>query len=194
MVNPPIDYDGVRLALVAAVRQATGLGQNDVVMMEPEEPVAPRSEPPFCGIKITSVAIKTGWDVSQYADLQGDQVGVFTYSGPRGIGATFDFFGLSHEQAYGLAVGFQAGLDQDLIWGQLESAGLAVWRVDQVVDLSALLSTGYEGRAQITVQFGTTAVSYVDVGFIGAVPVRGVVTEDTGESQIIALTADLSGD
>lgn len=194
MVTAPIDYVAVRTALAAAVRQATGLGQNAVVMMEPEEPIAPRPEVPFCAFKITSASIKSGWDTMRYAHLAGDEAGVFTYSGPRGIVVSFQFFAPSHENAYGLAASLQAGLDQDAIWERLGASGLAVWRVDQVVDLSALLSTGYEGRAQLTVQFGTTAVSYVDVGTIGAVPLVGTVTEDTGDVTTIAINADLTGD
>ena len=194
MAVPSIDYDAIRVALVAAVQAATGLGQNAVVMMEPEEPVGNRPDVPFAAIKFTTTSIKTGWDYCQHAGLTGDQAGMFTYSGQRSFICAFDFFGATHEEAYGLAAAWQSGLDQDQIWGALDVAGLAVWRADQVVDLSAMLNTGYEGRAHVTVQFGLTAVSTVDVGYIEHVPVNGQATGDNGAPLTIAFTADLSGD
>lgn len=194
MVTPPIDYDAIRLALVSAVMDATGLGQNAVVMMEPEEPVANRPDVPFASMKITSAAIKQGWDVMEYAGLSDDQEGVFTYSGPRAMVCAFDFYGSSHEQAYGLAATWQSALDQDHIWQALDIAGLAVQRVDQVMDLSAMLQTGFEGRAHLTVQFGLTAVSQVNVGFIEDVPVSGQVVGEVGSPLTVTFNADLSGD
>lgn len=190
--EPPINYNALRAALVRSVRDCTGLGQNNVVMMEPEEPNANRPELPFAALKFVTTAVKSGWDTMNHAGQGGDQAGYFIYSGQRSIVCAFDFFGTTHEEAYGLAALYQGGLDQDLIWGALNQAGIAVWRVDQVVDLSALLSTGYEGRAHLTVQFGVTSTSLVDVGYIEHVPVAGVVEGETGDAAVsVAFTADL---
>ena len=190
----PIDYDAIRTALVAAVRTATGLGQNAVIVMEAEQPVGVRPQVPFAALKFTSLSIKAGWDGWAHAGLSDDQAGVFTYSGQRSLVVAFDFFGETHEQAYGLAAALQAGLDIDAVWGQLDAAGLAVWRVDQVVDASELLNTGYEGRAHLTVQFGTMATTQVDVGYIAHVPVAGVVN-NAGKTPVeVSFTADISED
>lgn len=194
MVPSPVDYQLVRVALVAAVRQATGLGQNQVVMMEPEVPVGVRPDVPFAAIKLTTLAVKMGWDVAEHAGLSGAGEGQFVYHGPRTLMAAFDFYGEDHEQAYGLAAAFQSGLDQDDVWGALAQNGLSVLRVDQVVDLSSLLSTGFEGRAHLTVTFGLTAKSTVDVGYIAHAPVVGVAQDASGTTLNVSLTADLQED
>jgi hypothetical protein len=171
---PPIDFDAIRAAIWQGVQDATGLGPNSVVVSQPEAPIAKRPETPFCEFMVTTVAQSFGEDY-EVADAED---GVFRYVGPRMMTVQFQTYGETHEQAYGLACCLHAALQADPICDLLKSVGVVVWRRDAVIDLSALLSTGYEGRAGFNASFGLHSSLSLTVGTIASVPVSAAITSD----------------
>lgn len=181
-----LDFDAIRLALVQAVVMGTGLPEAQVRMAEAEHPDAPRPKAPYVTIMVTSPSVMTGMDwavpVVDPADLP---TGLVTYYGPRSIFVSFDSYGSSHEQAYGVMAGLQSALQTPPVIDLLDAAGLAFYQADAVADASALLQTAFEGRAHMDAEFGALAALVVDAGRIDAADVSGTVDTDTGE---VALT------
>lgn len=183
----PIDYNRVRATLALVIQRATGLESNAVVMAEPEAPVAKRPETPFCEFQITTVAQQFGSD----AIIPTDTAGVYRYVGPRLCTVQFQFYGETHEQAYGLACLLQCGLDLDPYLDLLRANQIVVWSRDTVTDISSLLSTGYEGRAAFSASFGLHSDITVDVGTIASVPVSATITGGSDSPPPIEFSVDL---
>lgn len=170
----PIDFDAIRAGLVATVQAATGLDQNHVVMLEAEDTLSPRPSLPYIGLKFTTVAATMGRDVFVPLDPNGTST-LYNYGGQRMCSVAFDAYGSSHEQAYGYLHLLMARLDQEPTQDMLAGYGLSIWDCSAVVDLTALLSTGFEGRAHMDCQFGMASNMTVDLGQIDYVPISGVV-------------------
>lgn len=171
-VAPPIDFDLIRAGIARTLQQTLELDQNSVVMAEAEAPVAKRPELPFVDFSITSVSQAFARDAMRVSDVDPDY---WIYSGTRQLTVMFRFYGATHEQAYGLASAWQSSLSHEPTTDALSSYGLAVWHRDPVVNISSLLSTGFEGRAAVNATFGLASSMAVKVGYIEQVPVSGVV-------------------
>lgn len=184
----PIDFDAVRAALVAVVRNATGLDQNHVIMLEPETTLSARPTLPYMTLKFTTVAARMGDDVASPAGDDDD--GLFNYGGQRMCSVAFDAYGQTHEQAYAYCHVLQCAFDQEPTADQLDDAGVTFWDGSSVVDVSALLSTGTEGRAHMDCQFGLASNMLVDLGRIETVNVIGTV--DTLNEDAVTVTIHTS--
>lgn len=174
LTRPPIDFDAVRAALWRVVQAATGLGPNSVVASQPEAPLAKRPETPFCEFMVSTVAQAFGRDAEAPTDVEG----VYKYYGPRLMTVQFQTYGETHEQAYGIASTLHAAFGIDTYLDLLRAAGVVVWSRAAVTDLSALLSTGYEGRAAFNVSFGLHSSLTVDVGIVTSVPVSSTIAAE----------------
>jgi hypothetical protein len=158
MIQPAIDYDAVRVALIRTVEAALGLDSQSVVMAEPEQADAPRPSLPYLTLKNAVTSQRYGWDMN---DVQDDGSTVVT-QGPRSFDTEFTAYGRTHEEAAGLMATWQAALQSWPVQERLRAAGIAAWKIGDVADVSALLDTGYEGRTSLKVTFGI--VSYLSVG------------------------------
>lgn len=169
MANPklPIDYNGIRAALVQVCEKVTGL---TVIMEEPETQNVPRPKKPYMSMKITSPGLKRGDDDKRYVPNSG---GVWTSGGQRNMKVDFNCYGTSHEEAYGYLALWQASLDLEDVQEQLRRSGIAVWSTGNVADLSQLLNTGYEGRAHMECSFGIVSNISSDLGRMDSVEVEG---------------------
>jgi hypothetical protein len=114
----------------------------------------------------------------------------WVYAGPRQMTVSFQFYGRTHEEAYGLGSAWQASLAQEPTMDALATYGITVWSREPVVNITSLLSTGYEGRAAINATFGLQSSMTVKVGSIEQVPVSGVVNA-IGDTFPVIFTADL---
>ena len=92
---------------------------------------------------------------------------------------SFDAYAESHEDAYNLLSLWQTALDEENTQALLREAGIAVWTIGTVADLSALLNTGYEGRAHMDCQMGIAMNLQSDLGEIAKVPIAGQVDGNT---------------
>lgn len=183
VVKSPIDFDANRRAMVQAVALGTGLPTTQVIMAEGETMNWSRPKAPYVAILVASASSKMGFDWQvPVADAPGDATGLHAFQGVRTMGAGFDAFGRSHEEAYGLMAAFQASLEYPPVVSLLQAAGLAVWSIGDVADISATLATTYEGRAHLDVIFGMIASTTLDLGRIDYVPLTGVVAQDGGLS------------
>lgn len=173
-LTSPMDYAAIRVAIIRAVRWSTGLDQNHVIMAEPEVPNSPRPTLPYITLKITSPSIRYGDDVPlPIDDPTGACETLVNYGGPRKMVASFNVYGSTHEQAYGLAALWQARLDQHPVRELLRRDGVAIWLIGEIRDLSILLGTGFEGRAQMDVQFGLASNLTADLGAMEEFPIVG---------------------
>jgi hypothetical protein len=88
-----------------------------------------------------------------------------------------NFFGEDQDQAYGLAAQMQTALFQEPTRRTLAAANLATWKILDATDVSALLGTGFEGRALLEFEMYLMVHSLVDLGAIEQVPVVGLISE-----------------
>lgn len=172
-----MDFDALRIALVRQVQMATGV---TCLMYEPESQNNPRPCKPYFTMKFLSPAIKQGDDAKTYTG----QGNVYNIGGQRKMVVDFNSYGNSHEQAYQFMACWQSALETEGVQGELRAAGIAVWLNGSVLDLSALLNTGYEGRCHMEVSFGAVANVYEDTGEIDTVTISGVVTSDLSNEDI----------
>lgn len=176
----PIDYTALRIAMLAAMRTATGLDQNHVIMFEPEVAGSPRPSRPYMTLKIVTAGARYGDDVpTQQQDAQGNLSTVWNSGGPRMMACDFNAYAATHEDAYALAALWQASLDSVPTQESLRQAGIAVWLIGSVSDLSVLLNTGYEGRAHLDCRFGVASNLTVDLGSMDTFTVDGQVLSGT---------------
>lgn len=171
-----INYDKLRKALVDEVQRVTRL---TCIVAEPEVPNVPRPKRPYLTLKMVGPAIKQGDDSAQnVADDLGASTEVWNRGGVRKLVVDFNCYGKSHEQAYDYLSLWQSSLDLETVQANLRKAGIAVWLATNVADLSALLNTGYEGRAHLQVEFGIASNLTEDLGSIETINVDGVLTSD----------------
>jgi hypothetical protein len=174
MPFPPIDYDKIRIALAETMQSALGLPSNNVVQLQSEVSPAPRPHAPFATFQLTGLGASFGRD-----SLGEDADESWRYFGPRMLTAAFQFYGDTHEQAYGLAAQWQSALDEDPTQELLmQKGGISVWRREAPMDISAMMFTGFEGRASMNCTFGVQALSTVNMNRIEEVPVSGQVGSD----------------
>lgn len=176
-----VDFDAIRLAIIGAIVAGTGLPEGQIVMLEGETMGTPRPRVPYMGVLVTTASIKSGFDwFGPATDAPGTRTGAVRYQGTRTMTVSFEAFGATHEQAYALLATWQGALEQPPVQDALQSIGLAVRDIGAVNDMSALLNTAYEGRAQMDVAFGYTANSTVDLGLMDTVDVTQSVLWDGG--------------
>ncbi len=186
MKTPAIDYDALRIALVAAVCEATGLDQDHVVAAEAEVPNAPRMSRPYVAFKLTTAAQRWGEDSAR--GTTGNGVNPTELRGPRLVVVSFNSYGTSHEQAYTAMSLLQASLPTPPVRAILDAAGISVLMAGPVRDLTILMDTAYEGRAQMDVRLCVRSAVTYDAGRIQTGQLVGTVqadavsaTSDTGQ-------------
>lgn len=185
----PIDYAQVRKTLVQALCAATGLPQNSVIRAQGQGPVQPRPKLPYVTFAYRRAAIRNGYDAVVSAYAEGDTL--WRYIGERGIAMDLTAYGRDQDEAYGLALGMQCGLQQEPIQNILGASGLTLWTLGDVTDVTALLNTGFEGRALLECEMWLGTSQLVDLGEIATVPVVGAIEDDGGQGHHLAFDATL---
>jgi hypothetical protein len=180
VITVPLDYNKFRIAMVNTLTKATGCV---CIVAEPETQNVPRPKKPYFSLKIMGPGVKQGDDSAR----QIPNTSKWERSGQRKITVDFNCFGNSHEEAYSFMALWQASLETELVQAELRAAGIAVWLNGNVADLSVLLNTGYEGRAQMDVRFGAVSTLIEDWSYIEEVRITGTVTTDQGVDDNIAV-------
>lgn len=179
-VTFPINFNALRVALVKEVQRITKL---TCIMLEPETQNAPRPGKPYFTLKMLGPAGKQGDDAAtNVLDNFGNPTTVWNRGGQRKMTVDFSCYGCTHEQAYDYMALWQASLELETTQENLRRAGIAVWLNGSVRDLSVLLNSGFEGRAQMEVQFGIASNLDEDLGGIQTIYIDG--TADTGSEEI----------
>lgn len=189
LIASPIPYGAVRSAIVQAVAVGTGLDTSAVVRAEPNEPNAPRPVRPFATFKIRTASMRQGPPAFAPAPEEGPTL--WRYSGQRGLALELNFFGDTQEDAYGMAAAMQFSLEMGAVQAVLAKPNVAVWHIGDITDVSALLGTGYEGRAMIELSLGIGIDVLVDFGSIAEANVEGTVLDDTGIIEKLYVNATL---
>lgn len=176
--SKPIDYVQIRVALIRQMQAVTGLTS---ILEEPEDANDSRPPLPYLSMKITSPGIKSGDDSkSNVKDDQGNPTTTWNSGGCRKMLVDFNAYAETHEEAFNYMAMWQTALDLEDIQFNLRQAGIAVWVIGTVADLTKLLNTGYEGRAHLDCSFGIAMNLESDLGSIDQVTVEGAVTTDQG--------------
>jgi hypothetical protein len=174
-VSFPIDFVAIRKALIAQMQSVTKLV---AIVEEPTEADAPRPELPYLSMKLTSPSVKSGDDSMQ--NIGGSKVNI---GGVRKMVVSFKAYAVDQEQSYNWLALWQSALEQRAIQAELRKAGIAVWVIGSVADISLLLNTGYEGRSNLDVQFGVAANVTEDLGSIETVQMHSEVEHEKGTDE-----------
>ncbi len=180
-VSFPIDFDAIRIAIIQEIQRVT---TKTCILTNPKGVKTPRPALPYFSMNVTTPAAKFGDDSTQ--DVDGN--GTINRGGQRRMSVSFQSYAQDVEEAYNYMSLWQAALDQFTTQSNLREAGIAVWTIGNVADISALLNTGYEARAQLDVQFGIASNLEEDVGTIESVFASGTIhsgTEDIHAEQTV---------
>lgn len=177
----PLDYNLFRKAIANELTRISGIV---TIMSEPETQRTPRPKKPYYTMKFMSPGVKQGSDSVNRQETSS----VVNIGGQRKLTCSFQCYGRSHEEAYNFMVLWQAHLETETTQANLRLAGIALWLNGSVEDLSALLNTGYEGRAGMDVQFGIASNLSEDQGEIDTVIIQGTVTSDQNIPTTVSVT------
>lgn len=149
------------------------------IVQEGEIQQSVRPALPYMGMKITTPGARYGDDDKQQVlDNNGNPTDVWNSGGNRKMTVSFHSYGRSHEEAYNYMGLLQASLDLQNIQEDLRVSGIAIWIIGSVADLSQLLNTGFEGRAQMDVQFGISMNINSNLGEMDTFNIDGAITTD----------------
>lgn len=181
----PLDFNALRIAVIDEVQKIT---RTTCIVAEPETQNVPRPCKPYFTMKMISPATKSGDDAAtNIHDLSGHATTNWNRGGQRKMTVSFNCYGRSHEEAYNYMALWQSSLELESVQADLRKAGIAVWLNGNVADLSALLNTGFEGRAQMDVQFGVASNLTENLGEIDTITIEGTVTTDQGNNVIASV-------
>lgn len=186
----PIDYDSVRAGLCQGLMLGTGAEQGQVLMLEAEDTSSPRPALPYFGFKITTPGVRHGNDALSFVGFDADGGRIEILSGSRRMAVSFQAYGTSHEQAYGMMALWQAALQRTDVQEALRLATISVWDIGDVRDLSALVWTKFEGRAQMDVTFGVLSQLQVVTPCVAVANASGQIQGDT-DVLSVDVTAEL---
>lgn len=182
----PIDYAACRRALVTAIALATGLPNGRILREEAQGPDQPVPPLPYVAFMFRLAGMRTGFR-DNIRPVPGSDTAYY-FSGHRGIAVDVTFFGREQEEAYGMAQVMSMALETPPVRDALRAAGLSTWSIGDVTDVSALLGTGFEGRALLEFQMWLNARLEVDLGRIEIVPVDGLLVADDGGFEALSFT------
>lgn len=178
----PIDFVAARKAIAMEFQRVTG---TTCVLEEPTYQGATRPALPYCSFKFITPAMKSGDDGLE-PPVSGT---VWNRGGQRKISVSFHVYALDQEQAYNLMCLWQASLQQVFVRSRLLQTGnLAVWLIGNVADVSQLVNTGYEARAQMDVTMGIAANLSEDLGQIDTVRITGTILTEDGTAAVEEFT------
>jgi hypothetical protein len=166
-----------RKAIVAEVKRSLGI---PCISLEPFDQDAPRPKLPYMAFKFTTPMTRQGFPAVTF-----DSGTSFNYGVQSTTVVSFNVYGETQEQAHYYMTLWNQVIQLETVRQRLLAEGLAVWDPGVVADLSALLNTGYEGRAQMDVTFGFAMNIADDVGLIEQASVTGTVDTNDGESTVV---------
>lgn len=173
--NFAIDFNPIRAALVNLVQGLTGI-QCIVDERKGQFTVStPRPPLPYCSFKITTPAAKIGTDSQQAVGTPAAPSSLVNFGGVRKMVVSFKCYAKYAETAYNYMSHLEACLDTDVVQGVLRSSKIAFWESLGVIDISTILTAGYEGRASLDVAFGIPSSLNVNLGEIDSVPIVGEI-------------------
>lgn len=150
-----------------------------------DRPNVPRPALPYFALLLTTPVQKVGSrdssiHVNDSTWIIGGQrrftLSVRSYVSPKGKG----FFNAQND-----LIQLQDSLEDDNRRIDLTQAGLSVWFSTDILDITELLETGFEPRAQFDIQFGIASNRTADLGAIETVEIEGTVDGQLEPEQTI---------
>lgn len=158
------DFGAIGEALRQWIITSTGLKDAKVIFADQ---AATRPQPPYAIIKPFPGIRRIGaYDEERLTD----EPGIINRIGQRRLTVSVNIWGPG---AIAMMEAAQDGLERYDVMDGLEAAGLAPWNRGESKDLTGLMETNYEERAQIDVVFGYTSESEEDVSYIATVEYEG---------------------
>lgn len=176
IVPVPIDYNLIRKTFSNEIQRVTS---TITVLEEATIQGAPRPQLPYFSFKLTTPGAKSGDDSQYYVANT-----TFGRGGIRKMTISFHCYAQEQETAYNLMALWQGSLELFQTQANLKAAGVAVWLIGNVADLSQLLNTGYEGRSQMDVQFGVASNLTENLGEIDTAEITGTVDTLQGTVEV----------
>lgn len=172
---PILDYAAARRALVGLIAYATGLPRGRIVRAQAQGPVQAVPKRPYATFAYRIASMRAPFRDCEVAAPQVSETATYL-RGNRGMGIDVTFFAEDQDEAYGLAGNLQSALFEHDGLKILGEAGFAVWQIGDVLDVTALLNSGYEGRCVLDFQMWTSTHTLVDPGPIDGVTISGAIT------------------
>lgn len=178
-----VDFNQIRKALVECLQAVM---QQTCIEEEPETQAAPRPPKPYFSYNITTPAAKVGDDSEKYIGTHGPagptQQFMFERAGQRKMTVSFHCYAQNKDDAWSNMSTWQSSLELSDVKATLRKAGIAVLLNGSVADNSQLLNTGYEGRAQMDVQFNIVQRLQSNLGTIESVDVTPTIKNEGDET------------
>lgn len=181
MAKPPIDFNAIRIGLVRVLKLVTNC---ECIEEEQARQNVQRPPLPYFSFKMVTAAAKVGDD--HMTQTPGSSV--VGRGGQRKMSVSFHCYGVEKEDALSLMALWQGSLELNSVQESLRRAGVAVWTIGNVADLSSLLNTGFEARAQMDCSFGIASNLTEDQGYIQTIDITGSVKLEDGATDITTTT------
>lgn len=164
------------MATIAQVRQAIYNWAKKELAIEViwSEQAEIRPDRPYVMLKLITGPLRGGHD-----EIRQPTPGTYKVCGMRGITVSVNVFG---EKALELAAQLQTSLEKITVQEALRSAGLSFIRAEAVTDLTVLMETRFDTRANLDAMFAYAENVDDNVGTIEHVAVKNLIT---GESTVV---------
>lgn len=172
-----IDFNVFRKQIVQEVKTSLGI---ICIVENPSVQAAPRPNLPYMSFNVTSPSARYGYDSVHVVEGEDS---LYNVGGQRKMSVSFHCYAATQEQAWNLMTLWQSALEVPTVQARFGAAGMPVWSSGVVADLSQLLNTGWEGRAQLDAFFGVASNVEVDLGQIETADVAATVQTDSGEQE-----------
>lgn len=151
-----------------------------------DRPNVPRPEKrPYIAILLVTPIQKVGMnDATTYQEPaeEGDPDTIFNICGQRRFTIAIRAFGTMENKAHfepqDILTVLQDALEDPNRRAPLTNAGLSVWFSTDILDVTELLETGYEPRAQFDIEMGIASNRTADLGAIEKTKIQGTVDGD----------------
>ena len=176
-LRPVINYSLFTAFLVAEIKRTIGVV---AIIDSPTVQQAPRPRLPYMSFNYRMPSQKYGYDSVAHVEDN-----VFNVGGLRRMILSFSCYAETQEEAYAIMTTWQSALELPTVQERCRAAKMPVWGSEPVVDLSQLLNTGWEARAQMDAYFGLASNVEVDLGAIETVEGVGTVnTNGVDEAEV----------
>lgn len=167
-----VDINAIKDAVYDWVNSLNLVSPNNIVY---EQLNADRPTTPYVSFKIISGPAKIGGrdNVAHITDTS------FNIHGPRRATISIKTYGSESLQ---IATNINDSTELDSVRSILFGYNIAIWGTGGVSDISALLETGFEERAQMDMIFGLTSEQSDDKGAIETTVYSGTIKKEDGST------------
>ncbi len=142
-----------------------------------ERPNQPRPSTPYVSLNIVGGPVKQGGQQEVRFDDP-----TFSVNALLALTVSVKAYGNQTNDPISILTNLQLSLGKLEVLESLRSGGIAVWNEGPISDISEVLETGFEERANMDVLFAASHSTVTDGGLIEKVDLSGEVEADTGNT------------